>query len=234
MVLNTNNDSALSHSEFMGQAIGANPDAVWKVVVFHHSLYSSARHVDDVDDLRTSLVPVMDEHDIDVVLAGHDHFYARTYPLANSGVAGDNSNVDDQGRVIDPEGTVYFTADSASGSKYYDFSEIDGYTNYYLAAYSQPYEPSYLNVEVQEVDKGDTFTVSAYITATGEMIDTYTILKRDYDLNGDGVVNRDDVRVIRSFLRKPASANPAADIDNDGTITIRDARKLIVLINTGS
>jgi predicted phosphodiesterase len=227
MVLNTNNASALSHSEFMGLAIEANPDAVWRVVVFHHSLYSSARHVDDVDDLRTSMVPVMDEHDVDVVLSGHDHFYARTYPLSNYAVSEDNSNVDDEGRVVDPSGTVYFTADSASGSKYYDFSEIDGYTNYYLASYSQPYEPGYFNVEVKKDELGDTFTVSAYITETGEEIDTYTILKRSYDLNGDGVVDRDDVAVVRSFLRQPASANPAADLDNDGRITIRDARKVI-------
>jgi 3',5'-cyclic AMP phosphodiesterase CpdA len=229
MVLNTNNSSATSHSEFMAEAIAANPGALWKVVVFHHSLYSSARHVDDVDDLRTSLVPVMDDHDIDVVLAGHDHFYARSYPLSNFEVAEDNSNVDEAGRVVDPSGTVYFTADSASGSKYYDFNEIEGYTNYYLAAYSQPNEPSYLNVEVQALTYGDTFTVSAYLTADGSMIDTYTILKKDYDLNGDGVVSRADVSVIRSLLGQSASVNPAADVDNDGTITILDARMLMTM-----
>lgn len=229
MVLNTNNSSAASHSTFMEEAINANTDAAWKVVVFHHSLYSSARHVDDVDDLRTSLVPVMDEHDIDIVLSGHDHFYARSYPLTDFEVAEDNSNVDENGRVVDPDGTVYFTADSASGSKYYPFTYTEGYTNYYLAAYSQPNVPSYLNVEVEELAYGDTFTVSAYITETGEEIDTYTILKKDYDLNGDGVIDRNDVRVIRSFLRQPASVNPAADVDNDGTITIRDARKLMTM-----
>jgi hypothetical protein len=218
----------------MKQAIEANPAAVWRVVVFHHSLYSSARHVDDVDDLRTSLVPVMDEHDIDVVLAGHDHFYARTYPLLNYDVSGDNSNVDEHGRVEDPVGTVYFTACSASGSKYYDFTEIEGYTNYYLAAYSQPNEPSYLNVEVATVGSGDSFTVTAYLTESGEAIDTYTILKRNYDLNGDGTVNREDVSVIRGLLRQPASVNPAADIDNDGKITIQDARKLITIISEQS
>jgi 3',5'-cyclic AMP phosphodiesterase CpdA len=198
-------------------------------VFFHHSLYSSARHVDDVNDLRTSLVPVMDEYAIDFVLSGHDHFYARSYPLTNFEVAEDNSNVDEDGRVVDPDGAVYFTADSASGSKYYDFDEIDGWTNYYLAAYSQPNEPSYLNVEVKEVENGDTFTVSAYLTADGSEIDTYTIIKIEGDLNSDGVVDRDDFSIIRGLLRQSASVNPAADLDDDGTITIRDARKLITL-----
>ncbi len=228
MVINTNNSSATSHSEFLAEAIGANSDAKWKVVVFHHSLYSSAKHVSDVADLRTSLVPVMDEHDIDVVLAGHDHFYARTYPLLNFEPVEDNSNVDTEGRVIEPDGTVYFTADSASGSKYYDFSEIEGYTNYYLAAYSQPSEPSYLNVEVKEVANGDTFTVSSYLTASGEQIDTYTILKPNYNLDSDEDVDLNDLKIVRSHLRKSATEYPAADFDGDGSITVLDARKLIV------
>ncbi len=229
MVLNSNNSSAASHSEFMGEAIGANPSALWRVVVFHHSLYSSASHVTDVATLRTSLVPVMDDYNIDVVLAGHDHFYARTYPLTNFEVAEDNSNKDEAGRIIDPTGTVYFTADSASGSKYYNFNDIDGWTNLYFAAYSQPKEPSYLNVEVQEVENGDTFTVSAYRTADGSLMDTYTIIKVTGDLNSDGVVDRSDISAIRSLLRQSASVNPAADLDGDGAITVRDARKLILL-----
>jgi hypothetical protein len=201
MVLNTNNSSALSHSEFMAQAIEANPEAFWKVVVFHHSLYSSARHVSTMNDRRTTMAPLMDEYDIDIVLAGHDHFYARTHQISgdlvdevcySSGESGgqgqttcvdligevvpeDELTYDTNGSVVDPIGTVYFTANSSSGSKYYDFTEIEGYTNYYLAAYDASKTAAYLNVEVD----GETLTVSAYSVATGETIDTYSIHKDD-------------------------------------------------------
>jgi 3',5'-cyclic AMP phosphodiesterase CpdA len=52
----------------------------WKITVFHHPLYSSgARHGSD-KKLRELLEPVFVEHDVSVVLQGHDHFYERIKP----------------------------------------------------------------------------------------------------------------------------------------------------------
>lgn len=51
------------------------------------------------------------------------------------------------------------------------------------------------------------------------------------DLDGDGDVDREDVQVIASHRNQPASVCPSCDIDGDGTITVLDARKLM-LINT--
>ncbi len=186
MVLNTNNSSALSHSEFLAQSIASNANAKWRIVVFHHSIYSSAKHVSDVNDLRTSMYPVIDEYDIDIVLSGHDHFYARTYQLSGGTevesvdsittigtVVEDEQHYIGQETVLNPTGTVYFTANSASGSKYYDFSYIEGYTNLYLAAYAQLKVPTFFNVEVNEA----ALTVSAYRVDTMEEVDSYTIVK---------------------------------------------------------
>ena len=39
--------------------------------------------------LRTQLTPIFDANDIDVVLQGHDHSYARTYQLTSDGQAHD-------------------------------------------------------------------------------------------------------------------------------------------------
>jgi autotransporter-associated beta strand protein len=49
------------------------------------------------------------------------------------------------------------------------------------------------------------------------------------DLDGNGIIDRGDVRTIRPYLRQPADAFPAADIDGDGVITVRDARKLATM-----
>jgi hypothetical protein len=52
----------------------------WKVAYFHHPIYSSgARHGSD-EDLRALFEPVFLELGIDVVFAGHDHFYERIKP----------------------------------------------------------------------------------------------------------------------------------------------------------
>jgi hypothetical protein len=52
----------------------------WKIVYFHHPLYSSGElHGSDVR-LREVLEPLFLKHNVSVVLNGHDHFYERLKP----------------------------------------------------------------------------------------------------------------------------------------------------------
>jgi hypothetical protein len=52
----------------------------WKIVFFHHPLYSSGeRHGSDTQ-LRAVLEPLFVKHGVSVVLTGHDHFYERIKP----------------------------------------------------------------------------------------------------------------------------------------------------------
>jgi DNA repair exonuclease SbcCD nuclease subunit len=52
----------------------------WKVVYFHHPLYTSGRYRAAARLLRDELEPVLVSGDVDVVLAGHEHFYERLTP----------------------------------------------------------------------------------------------------------------------------------------------------------
>lgn len=54
------------------------------------------------------------------------------------------------------------------------------------------------------------------------------------DADGNGVVDQADVTAMRGYLRQDASACPACDLDNDGTISITDMRQLVLLIRSGS
>jgi predicted phosphodiesterase len=52
----------------------------WKMTYFHHPLYSSGgRHGSEVD-LRQQLEPLFVKYGVDVVFAGHEHFYERIKP----------------------------------------------------------------------------------------------------------------------------------------------------------
>jgi hypothetical protein len=54
--------------------------ARWKVAYGHHPMYSSGgRHGSEVD-LRTLVEPLFIKYGVDVVLAGHEHFYERIRP----------------------------------------------------------------------------------------------------------------------------------------------------------
>jgi predicted phosphodiesterase len=52
----------------------------WKMAYFHHPLYSSGEAHGSEADLRTLLEPLFVKYGIDVVFAGHEHFYERVKP----------------------------------------------------------------------------------------------------------------------------------------------------------
>jgi len=171
IVLNTNSRDNEEHVQFIEETVVANPDAIWKFVVMHHSIYSENSHKYDKDILerREDLVPAFDANDIDVVFAGHDHGYVRTHqmeanqPLMDQGFVSDNI-------VKDPSGVLYLTSNSSSGSKYYNWKDGAGY---YTAVRSQLYKTSFMNAEI--TDESALFTT--YDTETNEVIDQYKIVK---------------------------------------------------------
>lgn len=176
MDLNSNDMSTAEHKAFMEEAIAANPDVQWKTVIFHHSVYSTASHTDDSDILqrREELPPVLDELDIDVVLMGHDHVYTRTYMM--DGVTPDTSK-GVQSEVTNPDGVLYLTANSASGSKYYDITATD-------APFSAVMDQSYRRT-VTEVNVTDTsYTMTTYYADDMSVLDSFTIHKETQDGEG--------------------------------------------------
>jgi hypothetical protein len=64
----------------------------WKIVTFHHPLYSNGRRHGSNVELRVVLEPMLTRHRVNVVFSGHEHIYERlkpqkgvTYFVAGSG-----------------------------------------------------------------------------------------------------------------------------------------------------
>lgn len=169
MDINSNNRSTAEHKAFLEEAIAANPDVKWKTVIFHHSIYSTASHVDDSDIItrREELPQVFTDLDIDVVLMGHDHVYTRTYMM--NGFTPDSSK-GAQASTTDPEGILYLTANSASGSKYYDIKAADAE---YAAKQDQSYRRTVTDIEVSDT----SYTMTTYYADDMSVLDTFTINK---------------------------------------------------------
>jgi hypothetical protein len=171
IVLNSSNTDVSQHDAFMAQAAASNTDARWRILMFHQSVYSSAQYATSSSTLtlRKNLVPVIDKYDIDVVLSGHDHCYTRTYQLLGGSAVSTQS--DSQGLVLNPEGTVYFTANSSSGSKYYSLKATP---EPYAAVRLQPKAPTFTEIGVTDT----TLTLTTYRADTMAVIDTYALVKQ--------------------------------------------------------
>lgn len=175
IILEGNNfyDTA-AHEQAIKAAAAANKNIKWKIVAFHQAPYSEANHSaantpdDDVLFMRQNWTKLIDAYNIDVVLNGHDHYYTRTWQMAG-GMPVDTTKTDS---VTNPEGTVYFTLDSGTGSKYYKYNT--GSDHSFSAAGWQNNEPTYSYVVVTD----NQFKITTYETDTGAVIDTYTITKK--------------------------------------------------------
>jgi hypothetical protein len=132
VVINSNAQSTTknpAHIDFVRKAVEANPSAKWKVVSYHHAIYSPASHANDTDAVgrRPAFTQGFSDRGINLVLQGHDHSYSRSYVLRNGGEGAERQNAAEE-RAADtvfegPGGVVYVTTNSASGSKYYGLTE---------------------------------------------------------------------------------------------------------------
>ena len=141
-------------------------EAKHTVLVYHHSIYSPADHAKDGDNKvrRVDFPTTFSNLGVDLVLQGHDHSYSRSYEIKN----GAKANPDEQPGTADvypgPGGVIYVTANSASGSKYYDITAPDssgtsGAGNgadplnpgsyWYNSVQNQEHVRSYVKVQVQ-------------------------------------------------------------------------------------
>ena len=174
MNINTNNTSTAEHKAFMKEAIKENQDVRWKVVVFHHSVYSVASHSVESSILkrREELTPVFDDLGIDVVLMAHDHVYVRSNMMKGMKVSQETKDLTS---VTDPEGILYLTANSASGSKYYDIKT--NISTDFVAKMDQSKQRSISNIEVSE----NSFKVTTYLYNSNDnqwsTLDEFTINK---------------------------------------------------------
>ncbi|MGW5352118.1 fibronectin type III domain-containing protein [Streptomyces sp. NPDC004031] len=102
-------------------------EAKWKVLTYHHSIYSPADHAKDSDNKarRVDFPTTFSKLGVDLVLQGHDHSYSRSYEIRNGQKANPDEKPGEAQLYPGPGGVVYVTANSASGSKYYDITKPD-------------------------------------------------------------------------------------------------------------
>ncbi|WP_103028153.1 fibronectin type III domain-containing protein [Salinibacter altiplanensis] len=139
----------------------------WVVATFHHPMFSSGEGRTN-EALRTEWRPIFDEYNVDLVMQGHDHTYAR----------GQVENLTQGVSARSPEGgTVY--VNSVSGAKMYEikpdrWESFDGVEMERGAENTQLYQVVHIS--------RDTLAFRSY-TATGEPYDAFDLVKRPSEPN---------------------------------------------------
>ncbi len=182
--INSNNRNQEEHRQLLEKAVASNEDAAWKVVTFHSDIYGAGSpHADsDATANRVVFAPLMDEFDIDICLTGHDHTYSRSYQILDGNVIDYDIT---SGSVTDPEGTLYITTGSGSGSKYYT---LLNYTPYYIADRSNAALPSFSTIDFTS----DSLTLKTYDYNGNRYADDFTIKKTTANESAEETVAKAD------------------------------------------
>lgn len=130
-------------------------EAKYKVLVYHHAIYSAAAHAKDSDNKvrRVDFPTTFSKLGVNLVLQGHDHVYTRSYEIKNGAKANPDEKPGQDEVFEGPGGVVYVTANSASGSKYYDITAPDNSGTSGAGNGADPLNPSsywYNSVQNQE------------------------------------------------------------------------------------
>ncbi|MGJ9412962.1 fibronectin type III domain-containing protein [Aeromicrobium sp. CF4.19] len=173
--INSNSNDFAAHERFLREAIEAEgDDAAWTVLTFHHGLFSVGPHsISGSVAKREGLAPIISSLDIDLVLAGHDHSYARSHLMdGTTPIVGETEANDDGVEVLRPEDgeVLYITANSSSGSKYYSIANP---LASYASVIDQSRTPTVASVEVEQC----SITTTSQRTDNDEVIDAVELFK---------------------------------------------------------
>ncbi len=106
LVLDSTNSSAADHYFFVKNAVKENPDAKWRIVMFHHDLYGG--HIESRESenmlLRLLFTPIIDAFQVDLVLTGHSHCFSRSHVVYRNEI---KESLTGKTSVTNPEGTIY-------------------------------------------------------------------------------------------------------------------------------
>lgn len=187
-VLNTNDMYPMSQQQINWLKNDMNTsDADWKIVMMHRALYSAGKNINKPDTIimRSVLIPLMDELNIDVVLAGHDHMYMRTHQVEGDEVVENIEYTTEYYKgeeitfALNPEGTVNILP-STAGTKRYTVNEnaVSPIPECAATAFStRDWGGCYTTIHIDD----DKFIYKAYVldddTGETELVDRYAIKK---------------------------------------------------------
>ena len=170
-----------------------NTQAEWIIATFHHAPYGVGHDSDTESGLirmRENFLPILESHGVDLVMAGHNHYYSRssfiknhygnssTYSNSSHSLNTGDGRIDGDGAYTKiagapSSGTVYITHGAGSGggtssARKVTQSDIDSGDNHTSDYYTGGRGSIVIDIE------GDSMTVNV-INQAGDVNDHFTI-----------------------------------------------------------
>lgn len=168
LVFDTTCGSAYDHYKFAKTACEANPDAKWRIALYHEDVHASENDK-NLEDKALQLIfdPIISFFGIDAAFSGHSHQYVRTHVMDNGKVVQETTGLSE---ITDPKGTVFFnnTAVNHVIGRHREWKNPEN-----VFVYTEPDTVTY---NVLSFDGGN-LNVKACKLENGETVDEFTIIK---------------------------------------------------------
>lgn len=161
--IDSNDKNYEAHRRFIREAVESTQHH-WVIVMMHHPLFGGAEPGRRIKALRKEYIQFFSDMDIDLVVSGHEHLYARSYIMEGNESTGKDGGVKTKGQ------TMYLAAGSSSGSKYDD----EGGTIPSYIAFALPKTEAYFTgVKIGE----KSMEITTYSSVDKRKIDSCTLKK---------------------------------------------------------
>ena len=155
------------HEQFVADAIAANPEAKWRIVISHYSPITMVeRYLGVREAVKLEYTYMGEVFDIDLFIGGHDHIYTRGYFLD-----GDGDPIEDQELTNEYHNPEYPIFTIFNGSTDALLREPEDYP--WAAVSVQNGVPQLSEVHVTE----DTLTITTHDADSWATVDSFTIYK---------------------------------------------------------
>jgi 3',5'-cyclic AMP phosphodiesterase CpdA len=151
--MNIDKRNAISQAKWLEQVLHNNPNR-WTIVIHHHPMFSARAGRKNDAVLNTYIREIYERYNVDIVLQGHDHVYARGHNIPN-------------GYQYYYETSKVMYVVSVSGPKMYKLS----------GTWMDRSLKDMQLYHIVSID-GDTLTFEVY-TVTGVLVDRFELHKQD-------------------------------------------------------
>jgi len=155
------------------RSASVDPDIDWIIVWFHRPMYVGTTGGATPEVVfRSSMQPLFDKYDVDLVLQGHKHSYERNKPLQFNSIITDDATH----AYIDPPGQIYVTVGTGGAGH-----SVYGFRNYEWTIIQNNEDFGFLDIKITAYGKQ---ILAKFKTNSGEIRDFFQICLPGKDLTG--------------------------------------------------